>query len=217
MGTKRSTTRARAHGEATSPRRSSVADALFTKTQQRVLSLLFGQPSRSFRTSQVIRLTRSGSGAVQRELSRLESSGLIVATRVGRQKHYRANAESPIFAELHKLVLKTVGMIEPIRRALQPLSDDISLALVYGSVAKRADTASSDIDLLVVADELTLEQIYACLAPVEASLDRRINPTMYTSREFADRKASGSVFLTRILAGEHIMLIGTDHESCSSG
>lgn len=190
----------------------SLADALFTTTQQRVLSLLFGQPSRSFFASELIKLTGSGSGAVQRELKRLASSGLVTVTRIGRQMHYQANAASPVFGELCGLVVKTVAMVEPIREALKALADRIALAMVYGSAAKGFDRADSDIDLLVVADHMTLEEMYTALAPVEARLDRRINPALYTSREFADRKAAGNAFLSRVLAGEHLVLIGNGSE-----
>lgn len=185
-----------------------LADALFTTTQQRVLALLFGQPSRSFFASELIEITGSGSGAVQRELKRLASSGLVTVARIGKQKHYQANAESPVFEELCGLVLKTIATVQPIQDALEPLTDKIALALVYGSVAKGTDRASSDIDLLVVADEVTLEELYAALAPVEARLARTINPALYTSGEFADRLSAGNAFLTRVLAGEHTVLIG---------
>ena len=190
----------------------SLADALFTTTQQRVLSLLFGQPSRSFFTSELIELTGSGSGAVQRELQRLASSGLVTVTRIGKQKHYKANPDSPVFEELRGLMLKTVAMVEPVRQALEPITDRIVLALVYGSVAKGADTAASDIDLLVVADQVTLEELYSTLAPVETVLDRKVNPALYTSREYADRKAAGNAFLARVLTGEHLVLIEREDE-----
>ena len=77
-------------------------------------------------------------------------------------------------------------------------------------MAKGADTASSDIDLLVVADELTLESLYSALAPVEANLSRKINPTLYTLAEFEGRRAAGNPFLTRVIEGEHLMLIGDE-------
>ena len=185
-----------------------VADALFTTTQQRVLSLLFGQPSRSFFASELIQLTGSGSGAVQRELKRLVSSGLVRVTRLGRQKHHRANADSPVFSELRGLVLKTVGLAEPIRDALAPLADHIALALVFGSVARGTVTSDSDVDLLVVSDDLTLEALYAVLVPVEALLARQISPTLYTAREFAARRTAGNAFLTRVLAADHLVLLG---------
>ncbi len=186
----------------------SLADALFTTTQQRVLALLFGQPARSFFASELIRLTGSGSGAVQRELKRLVSSGLVTVKHIGRQKHFQANPDCPVFDELCAMVRKSVAMAEPVQQALAPLAEEIALALIYGSVAKGADTASSDIDLLVVADDLTLEALYAVLAPVEANLARRISPTLYSTAEFDSRRAAGNPFLTRVIQGEHIVLIG---------
>ena len=126
-----------------------LADALFAKVQQRVLGVLFGNPLRSYYANEVIALARSGTGAVQRELGRLEASGLVTVRRVGNQKHYQANAGSPVFEELRALVLKTVGLADVLRAALAPMAKDIRAAFVYGSVAKRQDTATSDIDLMV--------------------------------------------------------------------
>ncbi len=184
-----------------------LADALFTTTQQRVLALLFGQPARSFFATELIELTGSGSGAVQRELKRLTSSGLVTVKRIGNQKHYQANPNSPVFEELRRLVLKTIALAEPIRQALEPLADRVELALLYGSVVMGTDTAQSDIDILIVAEEVTLEDVYSALAPVETDLDRKINPTLYTSQEFAARKASKNAFLTRVISGEHLVLL----------
>ena len=184
-----------------------LADALFTTTQQRVLALLFGQPARSFFATELIELTGSGSGAVQRELKRLSSSRLVTVKRIGNQKHYQANPDSPVFEELRGLVVKTVALMEPIRKALEPLEDRVELALLYGSVVKGTDTADSDIDILIVAEEVTLEDVYSALAPVETDLDRKINPTLYTSQEFAARKASKNAFLTRVISGEHLVLL----------
>lgn len=189
----------------------SIADALFTTTQQRVLASIFGQPDRSFYTSELIERTGSGSGAMQRELKRLASSGIVTVRRIGNQKHYQANHDSPVFEELSNLVTKTVALVDPIRKALASLADNIDLAILYGSVAKGTDTASSDIDILIVGDGLTLENIYSVLAPVETDLDRKISPTLYTRKEFADRRAANNPFLGRVLSGDHLTLIGDEH------
>jgi hypothetical protein len=110
--------------------------------------VLFGQPHRSFYASELIRDAGTGSGAAQRELARLENSGLIVARRIGNQGHYQANTASPLFVELRSIVLKTVGLAEPLRDALKPLASDIRAAFIYGSVAKAAGQAGSDIDFM---------------------------------------------------------------------
>jgi predicted nucleotidyltransferase len=204
-----STATIRASEKLRSGSRSSLADALFTSTQQRVLGVLFGQPNRSFFVTQIMSLAKSGSGAVQRELSRLSESGLVTVTRAGNQKHYQANSSSPLFEELCNIILKTVGLEEPLREAVDALAGNIRLVMIYGSVAKRTDTSSSDIDVLIVSDDLTLEQTYAVFAPVEKRLDRRINPSLYTSQEFAKRRKSKNAFLMRILEGPTILLKGS--------
>jgi predicted nucleotidyltransferase len=181
---------------------SAMADALFTSTQQRVLGFLFGQPDRSFFVTELVVLADSGRGAVQRELARLAESGLVIVTKVGNQKHYQANKDSPLFEELRSIISKTVGLQEP-------LADRISLAIIYGSIAKGCENAASDVDLLIVADTLTLEEVYAALAPVEKVLDRRINPTLYTSKEFRQRRKAKHPFLTRVLDGQTITLLGS--------
>ena len=135
--------------------RTSMSDALFSGTRRSVIGLLFGQPQRSFCANELITLAGGGSGAVQRELARLTQSGLVVAKALGRQKHYQANPDSPLFGELCGIAAKTMGLAEPLRQVLEPLAPRIEAAFVYGSVAKRNDTAASDIDLMVVSDELS--------------------------------------------------------------
>lgn len=184
-----------------------MVNALFSRTQVRVLGLLFGQPERSFFASEIIERVGMGSGAVQRQLRRLSESGLVRVFRVGRQAHYQADPSSPIFSELCGIMRKTVGLAEPLREALEPLRDDLVLALVFGSVAKGTDTARSDIDLLLVSDGLTLESVYVALSPAEEELGRPVRPTLYTSAEF-ERRRDNNAFLRRVLAGDVIVLIG---------
>lgn len=185
-----------------------IADALFSRTQQRVLSLVFGQPVRAFGMSELIALADSGSGAVQREVQKLLDSKLIVATTAGRQKRYQANHAAPIFQELHSIVEKTAGVPGWLRTALAPLVQRVRLALLYGSVAKQTDIAMSDIDVLVVSDDLTLEEVFTTLQDAERDLGRRVSSTLYTSDEFRCRGRSGHPFLTRVLDGPHIVLAG---------
>ena len=190
----------------------SLADALFTGTQQRVLGLLFGQPVRSFYATEIIGLTGGGSGAVQRELARLVQSGLVTVHPVGNQKHYQANPDSPIFAELCGIAQKTVGLAEPLREALAPLADRIKAAFVYGSVARKADTATSDIDLMVVSDTLSYADLFVVLEVAGVSLGRPVNPTIYTSAELARRIGQDNAFVTKVLQQPKLWLIGGESD-----
>jgi predicted nucleotidyltransferase len=185
-----------------------IADALFSSTQQRVLGLLFGQSERSFFASELIELAGSGSGAVQREVERLVESGLVTRQTIGRQRHYQANPDSPVFDALRTIVLRTSGFVEPLRSALAPLADRIRFATLYGSTAKGAATSRSDIDVLIVGDDLILEDVYAALAPAEKMFGRKISPTLYNSSEFRKRRRSGNLFLEKVLADANFPLIG---------
>src|SRR5580698_5958966 len=107
---------------------SGLAGALFSTVQRRVLGHIFRDPNRTFYKSEIVRKLRSGTGAVTRELDRLERSGLVLVEHVGNQKHYRANKNSPIFHELRAIVQKTVGLHDPLREALTPMADRIEVA-----------------------------------------------------------------------------------------
>ena len=186
----------------------SLADALSTGTQQRVLGLLFGQPSRSYYATEIIGLAGAGSGAVQRELARLAHSGLVTVRAVGNQKHYQANPESPLFAELCGIARKTVGLVEPLRDALHPLMPQILAAFVYGSVAKRQDVAASDIDLMVISDTLSYGDVFAMVEAASTRLGRSVNPTILNRKELAKRMKADNAFVARVMSQPKIWLIG---------
>ena len=181
---------------------------MFTATQQRLFGFIFGQPRRSFFLTELIELAGIGRGAVQRELARLEQGRLVNTERRGNRKHFQANPDSPVFQELCSIVNKTIGVAEQVRTALQTIESRIRLALIYGSVANQSDTATSDIDLLVVADDLTLESLYSLLSDTEKNLGRKINPTLYTNAEFQLRQSNRNGFLSRVSEQPKIMLQG---------
>ena len=133
---------------------SSIGDTLFSKTQQRVLGLLFGKPDQSFYLNEMVRLANMGKGTIKRELERMTAAGLLTVTTIGNQHHYQANIACPIYHELLGITRKTFGLSDVIRTALVPLDASIDRAFIYGSIAKEQATAQSDIDLMVVSDTL---------------------------------------------------------------
>jgi predicted nucleotidyltransferase len=190
----------------------SLSNALFSKVQQRVLALIFGQPERSFYMSEIMRNVRSGAGAVERELSRLQRSGLVSVERIGNQKHFRANHQSPIFAELQSIVIKTVALTEPLGKALEPYSDKIIAAFVYGSVAKGTDTARSDIDLMVIGDELNYSELYAALLNVETALARKVSPTFLSSKDWRRKASDKGSFISKVNVLPKIFVFGSEKD-----
>lgn len=187
---------------------SGLGGVLFTPVQQRVLGLLFGQPDRRFQSGEVIRLADSGTGAVHRLLTRLAASGLVSVERIGNQKHYQANRASPVFAELHGLIVKTSGLVAPLHAALAPLADRIRAAFVYGSIAKGQDRATSDIDLMVIADKLDYADVFSALQTVEAKLARTINPNVMSLSEWRGKRSQAG-FVSRVAKQPRLFVVGS--------
>lgn len=186
-----------------------LADALFSKVQQRVLGLLFVNADRSFYTNEIMRFVDSGIGVVQRELEKLAASGLVTVQKIGNQKHYQASRDAPIFEELRGIMVKTVGLADILRLALLPLSDRIQAAFVYGSIAKGSDTARSDIDVLIIGKDLAYADVYGVLSEYEAQLGRPVNPSIYSVDELQRKLADDNTFVSRVLEQPKIFLIGS--------
>jgi predicted nucleotidyltransferase len=188
-----------------------IADALFGSTKLAILSLLFGNPEKSFYLRQIVRSTGGGIGAIQRELVNLTASGILIRDRMGNQVHYQANKSNPVFAELKGLVAKTVGVYGIIKNALIPIKDEIKIAFVYGSFARGEETATSDIDLMVIGDASPVV-ISSALHPLHEKLGREINPTIYNTDDFIDRISSGNHFILSVIREPKYFLVGTDDD-----
>ena len=194
------------------PAPTALADVLFTPVQQRVLGLLFGQPDRRFQSAELIRLAGAGTGAVHRLLTRLAATGLLRVETVGNQKFYQANERAPVYAELVGLVRKTVGLAGPLQAALAPLADRITAAFVYGSVAKGRDHAASDVDLMVIADNLDYATLTAALVAAEESLARPVNANLMSRKEWLRKRAEADSFAARIGAQAKLFVMGTEDD-----
>ena len=185
-----------------------LAGALFTPVQQRVLGLLFGQPDRRFQSAELIRLARSGTGAVHRQLERLAQAGLVTVTHSGNQKYYQASRDTPVFKELYGLITKTVGVVAPLRRALAGHARRIHAAFVYGSLAKGTDRSESDIDLMVVSDTLQYPEVYEAVQAAEGQLGRVVNPTVMTRADWRVKKNRKDSFVARIAGQPRLFVFG---------
>jgi len=195
----------------------SIATALFSESQSKVFRWLFGQPDRAFHLSELRRLTGLGSASLQRELNRLAEAGLVHSERVGNLRRFQANPQSPVYSELIALTRKTVGMQPLLREALLPLLPRLKAAWIFGSVAKQTDTSQSDIDIMLIGENLSLGDILEHLTPLEAQLCRRINPTCYSPADFERRRAEPDSFVNRILSQPILPLIGDVNESARAG
>lgn len=177
----------------------SLTNALFTDRRSRLFRWLFGLPDRAFHLNELLRLTQLGSASLQQELKQLTAAGLVSTERVGNLKMFQANPNSPVFKDLVSLTRKTVGLQSLLTQALLPLKNKLLKAWIYGSVAQQTDTASSDIDIMLVGRDLRLSEVIECLQTLELELGRKINPTCYTEQEFTVRQADPDSFVSQVL------------------
>lgn len=188
-----------------------LASALFGKTRQAILSLFFTNIERSFYLRQIAQIVDSGMGAVQRELSSLANAGILIRKKEGRQVYFQINTLCPIYNELLSIVSKTSGLRGMIEQSLYPLKDKIRIAFVYGSFAKSRQTLDSDIDLFIIGN-VSFSNIVEALETAQKSLEREINPSIYTEEEFVKKLKRGNHFLNAILPDEKVFVIGNADE-----
>ena len=185
----------------------SIGDALFTKAQQKVLTLFFSKPDSSYYLNEVTRLADMGRGVISRELSKLVDAGVLIIKKQGNQNHYQANAASPIYQDLIHIVKKTFGVRGVIRAALTPILPQLTQSFIYGSVAKGEDHAASDVDVMLVGTDLSYSEIIESLETAEEQLQRPVNPTIYSPEECAERLADQQSFLSKVMAQSKINLL----------
>jgi uncharacterized protein len=185
-----------------------LSDTLFGRTRGAVLAVLFGHVGESYYLRQLARMTGIALGPVQRELRQLVDAGLVTRKTLGTHTLYSANPASPVFVEMRSLVAKTVGVHDVLLTALQPLERKFKLAFVYGSVARSRESHRSDIDLMIVG-RAHFAEVVERIADAQKTLNREINPTVYTVKEFKN-KARGN-FLKNVLGGEKVFLVGDEN------
>ncbi|MBN1256193.1 MAG: nucleotidyltransferase domain-containing protein [Planctomycetes bacterium] len=187
-------------------------DGLFTsKLKRDVLSAIILQPDKQFYTRELARHLKVSEGSLHRELTVLVQAGIINRTEEGNRVYYQAQTESPIYRDLYNLLLKTVGLVEVIAKALQPLSTLISAAFIYGSIAEETATTESDVDLMIIGSA-RLSQVVDAIGAVQKTLGREVNPTVYPIAEWQDKLAGKHHFVTTVLKSKKIFLVGSEDE-----
>ena len=192
-------------------RKSPIADVLLGKTKQHLLSAILLQPERSWYLSELARYLHVPPSSLQRELAQFVNAGIVAKRQDGNRVYFQADHTCPVFQELSGLLTKTVGLADLVRDALTPLKDRIHLAFIYGSVATSRERSSSDVDLMIVG-EATLADVAVPLRALESRLGRAVNPTVYTSPEFAKRVSEKNHFLTAVLETELLFILGTAND-----
>ncbi len=184
---------------------------LGSKLRVKVLGWLFIHPDERYFVRQLTALLGEDSTNVSRELIRLEKTGVLVTTKEGKQKYYQANRESPIYDELHGLIVKTTGVADVLRSALAPSAGRINVAFIFGSIASGNEGKTSDIDVLVVG-AISFGDAVSLLSSSEEKLGREINSVVYPLAEVNKKVLDDHHFVKAVLDSEKIFLIGDESE-----
>jgi len=184
---------------------------LGSKLRAKVLGWLFTHTDGRYFVRQLTALLKEDSTNLSRELARLEKMGILTVTTSGKQKYYQANLKSPIYDELHGLMVKTAGVADVIREELVPLADKIRAAFIFGSFAGGTERRTSDIDLMIIG-EINLDEVMSSISKAEKTLHREINPVVYQESEFKQKIRNNHHFLKTVIEGEKIFLIGDESE-----
>lgn len=189
----------------------SLANYLFGATRAETLAALFLHPELSLHIRELARLAGASPGSLHRELRALSDLGLLQREAIGRQVHYRANPECPVFDELAGLLRKTVGLADVLHTALEPLGPRVKIAFVHGSVAAGTARPRSDVDVMVIG-KVSFAELVRTLAPTQEVLKREVNVTPLTPAALAQKVKAKDGFIKQVLAAPKIFLIGTDHD-----
>ena len=125
--------------------------------------------------------------------------------------YFQPHPDCPFLTELQGLMLKTVGLVDVLREVLEPFTNRIDWAFVYGSIARSEELASSDVDLMLIG-RVGLADIAPVLRQAEGRLNRPVNPTLYSREEFATKLAARHTFLHTVLNGAKLFILGDPHE-----
>jgi DNA-binding transcriptional ArsR family regulator len=192
-------------------RKSKAIDAIFPRTRQAVLAATLLRPDHWWYLSDLARHLGVRPSSLQRELATLVEAGILHQRRDGNRMYFQPNPDCPFLPELQGLMVKTVGLLEVLREVLEPLTDRIDWAFVYGSMARSEELSSSDVDLMIIG-RVGLADLTTPLRQAERRLNRPVNPTLYSREEFATKLAAGHAFLCAVLAREKLFILGDPHE-----
>jgi DNA-binding transcriptional ArsR family regulator len=190
---------------------SSIAHFLLGQTRSAVLGTLLLHPESSLHVRELARLTGASPGSLHRDLRAMTELGLLLRQEVGRQVHYRANTQSPVFDELAGLLRKTAGLVDVLRDALAPVADQIDYAFVYGSMASGAEHAHSDVDVMVVG-KIGFGDAVQALSAAQDKLRREVNPTVLTPAQVARKLKEKNSFVAQVWAKPRLWIIGSDED-----
>lgn len=188
-----------------------LSSLIFSEYRKRILGLLLLNPNASYHVRELARLANAPPGTIHKELVKLTAGGILQSKKVGNQVHYSADMQCPIFEELAGILRKTSGLVDVLAEALVSVSHEISLAFIFGSVARGEQSTNSDVDVMFIGS-ISFGDAVQALYSTQAILQRELNPVVYSVEEFKRRIENNDSFIKEVLAKPKLFIIGNEHE-----
>lgn len=153
------------------------------------------------------RETGLGTRSLRIALARLHAAGIVSREEAGNRVLYRARTGEPAWWDLRRLARDLAPAADVLRVALRGV-EGLDGAFLFGSVARGADEAHSDLDVLVWGRRVDPVELSRRMLEVGALLDREANALLYVPEEL-ERKVARGGFLDRVWSGEKIWLLGS--------
>lgn len=168
-------------------------------------------PENEYYLRELTKKFRASPRSIQIELKNLENIELIQKRISGNQHYYSANKQHPIFNDLQNIFIKTMGLIDVLKRYFSDYKKDIHFAFVYGSLSKGNASAGSDVDVMIIGD-VKSRLISGDLAKVAQELGREVNHAIFPLSEFCSRLKKDDHFLMTVFKEPKLFIMGNEDE-----
>ena len=188
-------------------RKKDLLDALFPRTRRAILTATLMDAAREWYLSNLARHIGVSPSSLQRELAGLVEAEILRRRVDGNRVYYRAEVNNPIFGDLRGLLLRTAGLKDVLAECLAGFRSRIDVAFVYGSVARGDESASSDVNLMIIGG-VGLSELAPAVKDAEARLLRPVNPSVYRAEEVVAKLRAGHHFLGTVMGGAKLFIVG---------
>ena len=185
-----------------------------SRVRAEIFRLLFGLDEKELHLREMERQAGLSLGTIRQDLQKLVRLDLVTTRRDGNRLYYRANTEHPLYPTIRQMVLKTAGLVEILKSAID--REGVEVAFVFGSLASSREKAASDVDLMVIGT-VGLRALSGWLSGISEQIGREINPHTMTVEEFGRRKQKGDHFLSNVLESPKLFIIGNENDLATMG
>lgn len=126
-------------------------------------------------------------------------------------RFFKLNKNYPLYEDIKKIISKTIGIEFKLKELVNALNE-VEIAFIFGSIAKNKENTNSDIDLMMIGEEVDQDVLVDKVRVLENELNREINYHIYRKQEFIKNIKENNSFIINIICDPIISLKGNSNE-----